>query len=107
MRPDFWHPPIERSAAEQAILARVRRAKLLVFLRDQRHRLFSEAFQVELAACYPDTRQGRPPTPPAQLALATLVQAYTGVSDDEVIEATTMDRRGPVVLDCLDCQEPP
>jgi len=107
MRPDFWQPPIERSAAEQAILGRVRRAKLFVFLRDQRHRLFSDAFQAELAACYPDQPKGRPPTPPAQLALATLLQAYTGVSDDEVIEATTMDRRWQVVLDCLDCQETP
>jgi transposase len=35
------------------------------------------------------------------------IQAYTGVSDDEVIEATTMDRRWQLVLDCLDCQEPP
>lgn len=107
MRPDGWHPPIDRSPAEQAILRRVRRAKLFVFLRDQRHRLFSEAFQAELIACYPDHPKGRPPTPPAQLALATLLQAYTGVSDDEVIEATTMDRRWQVVLDCLDCQEPP
>ena len=45
--------------------------------------------------------------PPAQLALATLLQAYTGVSDDEVIEATTMDRRWQLVLDCLDCDTPP
>jgi Transposase DDE domain/Transposase domain (DUF772) len=107
MRPDFWQPPIARSPAEQAILGRVRRAKLFVFLRDQRHLLFSEAFQAELAVCYPDTSTGRPPTPPAQLALATLLQAYTGVSDDEVIEATLMDRRWQVVLDCLDCQEAP
>jgi hypothetical protein len=35
------------------------------------------------------------------------LQASTGASDDEVIEATTMDRRGPLVLDCLDAQEPP
>ena len=45
--------------------------------------------------------------PPAPLALATLLQAYTQVSDDEVIEATTMDRRWPLVLDCLDCDTPP
>ena len=45
--------------------------------------------------------------PPAQLALATLLQAYTQVSDDEVIEATTMDRRWQLVLDCLDCDTPP
>ena len=45
--------------------------------------------------------------PPAQLALATLLQAYTQVSDDEVIEATTMDRRWQLVLDCLDSETPP
>src|SRR5262249_4121393 len=45
--------------------------------------------------------------PPAQLALATILQAYTGVSDDEVIEATAMDRRWQLVLDCLDCLDCP
>ena len=45
--------------------------------------------------------------PPAQLALATILQAYTGVSDDEVIEALVMDRRWQLVLDCLDCQQAP
>jgi transposase len=45
--------------------------------------------------------------PPAQLALATILQAYTGVSDDEVIEATVMDRRWQLVLDCLDAGQPP
>jgi hypothetical protein len=75
--------------------------------REQRHILFSEAFQVELATLYQDSSLGQPPIPPAQLALATILQAYTGVSDDEVIEATTMDRRWQLVLDCLDCPEPP
>ena len=56
---------------------------------------------------YKDQPQGHPPVPPAQLALATLLQAYTQVSDDEVIEATTMDRRWQLVLDCLDCETPP
>ena len=45
--------------------------------------------------------------PPPQLALATVLQAYTGVSDDEVIEATLMDRRWQLVLDCLGAEEPP
>jgi Transposase DDE domain/Transposase domain (DUF772) len=35
------------------------------------------------------------------------LQAYTGASDDEVIEATTMDRRWQLVLDGLDVEEPP
>jgi hypothetical protein len=41
------------------------------------------------------------------LALATIVQAYTGVSDDEVIEATLMDRRWQLVLDCLNTEQAP
>jgi transposase len=45
--------------------------------------------------------------PPARLALATVLQAYTGVSDDEVIEATVMDRRWQLVLDCMGAEEPP
>ena len=45
--------------------------------------------------------------PPARLALATILQAYTGASDDEVIEATAMDRRWQLVLDCMGAEEPP
>src|SRR5262245_49301245 len=107
MRPPLWHPPVELSAAEHAIIKRIRRAKLFVFLRHHRHTLFTEPFQRELATLYKDQPQGHPPVPPAQLALATLLQAYTQVSDDEVIEATTMDRRWPLVLDCLDGETPP
>src|SRR5919199_1929245 len=107
MRPLLWQPPRELSAAEQAIVKRVRRAKLFVFLRHHRHTLFSDAFQQELASLYKEASQGQPPVPPAQLALALILQAYSGVSDDEVIEATTMDRRWQLVLDCLDADTPP
>ncbi len=106
MRPSTWQPPIDPSTAEQAILKRIRRAKLFVFLRGHRHELFDDAFQAELATLYQDSTLGQPPIPPAQLALATILQAYVGVSDDEVIEALTMDRRWQLVLDCLDCSEP-
>jgi hypothetical protein len=107
MRPAQWYPPVEPSVAEQAIIKRIRRAKLFVFLREQRHELFSEVFQAELGTLSQESSLGHPPIPPAQLALATILQAYTGASDDEVIEATTMDRRWQLVLDCLDCTEPP
>jgi DDE family transposase/transposase-like protein DUF772 len=107
MRPPLWHPPVELSTAEHAITKRIRRAKLFVFLRQHRHELFAEPFQQELLRLYKDQPQGHPPVPPAQLALATLLQAYTQVSDDEVIEATTMDRRWQLVLDCLDGETPP
>jgi DDE family transposase/transposase-like protein DUF772 len=107
MRPLLWQPPLDLSPAEQAIVKRVRRARLFVFLRHQRHALFSPSFQEELATLYKDAPQGQPPVPPAQLALALILQAYTGVSDDEVIEATIMDRRWQLVLDCLDVDSPP
>src|ERR671922_1869637 len=106
-RPPLWHPPVELSTAEHALITRIRRAKLLVFLRQYRHALFADAFQQELLRLYQDHPQGPPPVPPAPLALATRLHAYTQVSDDEVSEATTMERRWHVVLDCLDAQTPP
>jgi hypothetical protein len=33
MRPPLWHPPLDLSTAEHAIIKRIRRAKLCVFLR--------------------------------------------------------------------------
>src|SRR5690348_4387764 len=99
MRPRVWSPPVEPSPAEQAAIRAVRRARLFVFLRKHRHELFDEEFQAALAETYADSPKGQPP--------ATIVQAYTGVSDDEVIEATVTGRRWQLVLDCMDAQEPP
>jgi hypothetical protein len=107
MRPPHWQPPRELSPAEQAIVARIKRAKLFVFLRRVRHELFDGAFQDELAAIFRDSAEGACPVPPAQLALVTILQAYTGASDDEALEALTMDRRWQLVLDCLDCAAAP
>ena len=107
VRPVVWRPPAEPSPAELAVIKAVRRAKLFVFLRLHRHELFDEQFQAELAQAYVDSPKGQPPVPPARLALATILQAYTGVSDDEVIEATVMDRRWQLVLDCMGAEEPP
>jgi transposase len=107
MRPLPWKPPIEPSCIEQTIITRIKRAKLFVFLRHHRHELFDDTFQEELATLYAPSLRGQPPIPPAQLALATIVQAYTGVSDDEVIEAMLMDRRWQLVLDCLDTEQAP
>lgn len=107
MRPVQWEPPIELSAREQTIVKRIRRAKLFIFLREHRHEVFDAAFQEELARLYHDSPRGQPPVAPALLALATIVQAYTGASDDEVIEASVMDRRWQLVLDCLETDEAP
>lgn len=107
MSPLSWHHSVEPSFLEQTIMTRIKRAKLFLFLRHHRHELFSDTFQEELATLYAPSFRGQPPIAPAQLALATIVQAYTGVSDDEVIEATLMDRRWQLVLDCLDTEQAP
>src|SRR5215469_16344470 len=107
MQPFHWHPSVALSAQEGQIVARIRRAKLFVFLRQHRHELFDESLQQELANLYRPSKQGHPPIAPAQLALAIILQGYTGVSDDEVIEATLMDRRWQLVLDCLDAGQAP
>jgi hypothetical protein len=107
MRPQLWCPSVEPSPAEAAVMRRVKRAKLFVFLRENRHEIFDEGFQEELGTLYGDSRLGHPPVPPAKLALATILQAYTGASDEEAIEVMVMDRRWQLVLDCLDAEEPP
>ncbi len=107
MRPPYWNPSIELSETEQIIIKRIKRAKLFIFLRHNRHHLFDEKFQGELASIFKDSTVGHCPVPPAQLALALILQAYTGVSDDEVLEASLMDRRWQLVLDGHDCHKPP
>ncbi len=107
MQPSHWQPPVELSEQEEQIVKRIRKAKLFVFLRQHRHELFDEAFQQELASLYRKAERGQPPVAPAMLALALILEAYTGVSDDEVIEATVMDRRWQLVLDCLDSEQAP
>ncbi|MDJ0719860.1 MAG: transposase [Prochloraceae cyanobacterium] len=69
--------------------------------------MFDEEFQIELGTIFKDSTVGKSPIPPAPLALATILQAYMGISDDEVIEELEMDRRWQLVLDCLDCEQAP
>ena len=107
MQPSHWQPSVDLSEQEERVVKKIRKAKLFVFLRQHRHELFDEAFQQELASLYHQAERGRPPVAPAMLALALILEAYTGVSDDEVIGATVMDRRWQVVLDCLDTEQAP
>jgi hypothetical protein len=98
----MWQPPVACSRLEREVIKRIKRARLFGWLREHRHELLDAAFQAELAGMYDPRRLGQPPVPPAQLALATILQTYTGASDDEVLEATVMDRRWQLVLDCMD-----
>jgi hypothetical protein len=102
-----WQPPVACSRLEREVIKRVKRARLFVWLREHRHELFDEDLQAALAGMYADRPVGQPPVPPAQLGLATILQAYTGASDDEVLEALVMDRRWQLVLDCMDHAQAP
>ena len=83
-----------------------RTRKLFAFLREHRHELFDEAFQIELEAMYRDTGAGKEPVPPALMAMVLLLQSYAGVSDAEAVELSVVDLRWQMVLGCLGAAEP-
>lgn len=103
----MWTPPKEPTRRETILLKRLKRTKkLFAFLRLYRLEIFDAAFQQELAAMYRDTGAGKEPVAPAVLAMATLLQAYTGMSDAEAVEMTVVDARWQMVLDVHGCEEP-
>ena len=55
---------------------------------------------------YRDTGEGKEPVAPALLAMAVLLQAYTGVSDAEAVDLTLVDLRWQLVLDVLGAETP-
>jgi hypothetical protein len=108
VRPEAWRPPVELTADEQGVVGLSKqRSRFFVFLRGCRHELLDDGFQAELAAMYAAAGRGQPPVPPAQLALATLLQAYTGASDEEAVEAAAADRRWQLVLGCVGAARAP
>lgn len=68
--------------------------------------IFDDAFQAELDDMYRQTGAGLPPIPPAQMAMAVILQGYLGVSDAEAVELTVVDLRWQMVLDRLGCDQP-
>jgi hypothetical protein len=102
-----WLPRETTTRREEFLLKRLGRVrKLFGFLRQHRRVIFNDAFQDELATMYRDTGAGSAPVPPALMAMAALLQGYTGASDAEVVELTVVDLRWQLVLDCLGADEP-
>jgi len=97
-----WEVPAELTERERAVVKRLRRgSKFYVFLREIRAELFDDAFQAELAAAGYGTPRGQQPLPPAMLAMATLMQAYLGLSDVDAVETAEADMRWQLVLGTL------
>ena len=104
----MWNPPIALTPEEQKIAARTRKTrKFFVFLRERRHELLDATFQATLAATYSAEPGGKEPVDAGLLALATLLQAYCHVGDQDAVELTVMDKRWQLVLDCLGAELPP
>jgi len=91
-----WHPEETISRQEQFILKRLKRnGKLYGFLRLQRHRLFDEAFQSELAGMYRETGAGKEANPPALMAMVLLLRDVSTISRQPLHEFTEQNlRRG-------------
>jgi hypothetical protein len=103
-----WNPSTEYTRQEQVLLKRCTRVrKLFRFLREQRHELFDEGFQVELESMYRGGGRGKEPIAPAMMAMAVLLQGYVGASDAEAVELTVVDLRWQMVLGCLGADRPP
>jgi IS5 family transposase len=102
----IWTTETELTSLEQRIVKRCGKRRVFVFMRELRHRIFDEAMQARLAAAYKKVVRGKERVPPAQLAMALLLQAALDVPDHEVVELTVMDRRWQMVLDCLGAEEP-
>jgi len=104
--PIRWQVPIELSVEEARVAAVLHRTgKFYVFLRSIRAELFDDAFQAALAAVYQP--RGTAPLPGALLAMVTLLQAYTQVSDADAVVAAQVDQRWQLVLGCLGATEAP
>ena len=104
----YWHPPQELSRIELKLAQRTRkRRKIFVFLRENRHHIINDEFQQKLLKVYNPPATGSQPVPPGLLAMATLLQAYCNVGDQEAVELAMMDRRWQMVLDCHGCEKPP
>ena len=102
----IWRTETALTGLEERIIKRCGKRRVFVFLRELRHRIFDEAMQVKLAAAYKEMIRGKERVPPAQLAMALLLQAALDVPDHEVVELTVMDRRWQMVLGCLGAEEP-
>lgn len=103
-----WNCPVELSKQEEKICKSLKfHGKLFVFLRKNRHLIFTEEINQQLISMYKDYPRGTPPISPSLLAMATLLQSYQQKSDAEAVLAAKFDTLWKMVLDCLNTDEAP
>ena len=104
----MWNPPVELSGDEEWIFALAKKGpgRFFAFLRSHRHELLDPEFQAVLKGVCPN-KGGKPQVEGALMALVTLLQAYSGVSDRDAVYMSMTDRSWQLVLDCLDCRRAP
>lgn len=100
-----WNPPT-KSEREQAVAKRLRASsKFYRFLWEIRGELFADGFEEVLIESYQP--RGQDPCPPAQLAMAMLLQRYESQSDAGAVDAAENDRRWQLVLGTLGRDQAP
>ena len=102
-----WNPTEKISRQEEYILKRCqKKRKLFAFLRENRSRLFDDAFHQELESLYRDTGAGKKPLYPAMMVMALIMQGYFRLSDADAVEMSVLDLRWQMVLDRLGATTP-
>ena len=100
-----WKFPEKPCRKDKLVAKRLKAAsKFYRFLWEIREELFDEDFQALLAESY--APRGQAPVPPALLAMVWLLQAYTGLSDRDAVDAASFDLRWQLVLGCIGEETP-
>jgi hypothetical protein len=100
-----WKLP-PKSEREQAVAKQLRASsKFYRFLWEIRGELFADGFEEVLIESYQP--RGQDPCPPAQLAMAMLLQRYESQSDAGAVDAAENDRRWQLVLGTLGSDRAP
>ena len=94
-----WNLVVKVTEAEESFMRGLgARSKFYVILRKVRHQLFDAAMQCELETMFSPKPRGNKPVPAAQLAMLSLLQAYTSTSDDDAIEECKANDRWKLAL---------
>ncbi len=106
IKQENWIYPIELSKKEEKICSKLKQnGKLFIFLRKNRHLIFTADISQKLLSMYADYPRGKPLISPTLLAMVSILQAYEQLSDSSAVLETMFDQRWQMVLGCLGAEE--